>query len=720
MEEEKTEKLPIDAKLLSDAIIALNISRRSVSLYPSDHPITRDSLEKAYQSLEKLFELRSTITLGIAKDVLMIDDYVLDRKNPVYKEFAAELHSKGIAAVTFISGLSIVELLQLHEMIVSRDAPVGQSLAEQIEKRGFNCIRLTPLDLSKFRFVEGGRRESATEATIWENYIYGLLEGKLTDNDAETMIINIPPEDIAGFINNRMAEDVSGESYDRVITTYLKRKEHSGIKPEMFTRFMSLVENLSPDLKRQFLTRAFNRPSLDTGEVEKLVGQLTSESLDKIIVLFREHSSIIPDSIRNLLDKLKISKAPKDFFDGEDGSQALIDDIEIDDNIRGLFREDHFRAFVSEDYKRELERMLKGTGTRTIMFMEEIEKECNDNVIDRKFSDLALELLETDTLSREDYLSLLTPILENVDNFLQTGRFTEVSEIYNTIYSQALSGRFREEASGMLDYYFRSKTFIERFIEAVKIWGRHNREGVLRLANVQKRYLLDPLFDALTDENDPAVRRFLLQVLGSLGSDMLAEAVKRLNDKRWFVVRNMIYLIREAGDIKYARHIRRFAKDPDNKICVEAVKTLMHFRTPDAFSHVKLYLQGEDPEMKEQLVRLAGQYKYTEAVPYLLELFKKKNILGTESYYKTSLVKALGEIGDPRALPDLMKLYRSKTFLYKSALEDLKTEIFRNLQNYPPDAAAPLLEAGLKSKNSEIRSICEKLMAGKGVEDVTK
>ena len=84
MEEKKREKLPIDAKLLSDAVIELNISRRSVGLYPREHPIARESIEKAFEFLRKLFDLRTSITIGIAKDTLVIDEYTLDRKNPDY------------------------------------------------------------------------------------------------------------------------------------------------------------------------------------------------------------------------------------------------------------------------------------------------------------------------------------------------------------------------------------------------------------------------------------------------------------------------------------------------------------------------------------------------------------------------------------------------------------------------------------------------------------
>ena len=46
---DKEDKIPLDARLLSDAIIELNISRRNVSIYPRDHPSVDKSLNKAFE-----------------------------------------------------------------------------------------------------------------------------------------------------------------------------------------------------------------------------------------------------------------------------------------------------------------------------------------------------------------------------------------------------------------------------------------------------------------------------------------------------------------------------------------------------------------------------------------------------------------------------------------------------------------------------------------------
>jgi len=60
---ETKDSLPLDTRLLSEAIIELNISRHNVSIYPRNHPLVEKTLNKVFDFLQKLFELRKEITL---------------------------------------------------------------------------------------------------------------------------------------------------------------------------------------------------------------------------------------------------------------------------------------------------------------------------------------------------------------------------------------------------------------------------------------------------------------------------------------------------------------------------------------------------------------------------------------------------------------------------------------------------------------------------------
>jgi len=94
--------------------------------------------------------------------MLVVDEYILDRKNPVFREFAQSLHAKGIAAITFSAGLTQAGLTRLHEFVTSRDMPIGKELAERAAKE-ISCIKLSLLTSLTLRLSKA-RGERAWQA----------------------------------------------------------------------------------------------------------------------------------------------------------------------------------------------------------------------------------------------------------------------------------------------------------------------------------------------------------------------------------------------------------------------------------------------------------------------------------------------------------------------------------------------------------------------------
>ena len=218
------EALPINTRLLSDAIMELSIARRNVSVYPRNHPIVEQSLARAYTFLNKLFELRNEITLGIAKDTLIIDSYFLDKKNPVYKEFALCLSKLNLANVTFIIGLTKDELYSFQRFTLSGPQVSSSENVENLFNK-FNLphIKIECIDYNAFCMVGEQACGTKNNAPLWEQYIAGLFEGRLQSTEVSDVIQEVAPDKVAGFINSLNIGDLKEESYDKVISSYVRR-----------------------------------------------------------------------------------------------------------------------------------------------------------------------------------------------------------------------------------------------------------------------------------------------------------------------------------------------------------------------------------------------------------------------------------------------------------------------------------------------------------------
>jgi len=705
---DETENIPVDAKLLADAVIELNISRRSVGMYPADHPIVKRSITRAFEYLQKLFELQNEITLGITNDSLVIGDFSLDKKNPVFREFAVCLHSRGVAGITFSGGLTKDEIVSFHELLVSKDTATGAAFAELAGKRNIRHISLHPLDISALGFVEGETRSDRSGDEVIEDVVYALVHGSLASG-TEDIIRSIPPEAMASFINKSMDADADETAYERVIATYITSKEDKRLGRESFVKYMKFVEKLSPEIRKRFISAGFDNSSVRPSEIEELVTELDQSGMEQTMKVFSENESIIPPSLKGVLDKLSgLTKKGVDVPELFNKDTSSARDIEIAEYFAGLLEKGSFDKYFSKEYRRELDEMLRasaGSGQE----QGQLRAEFTVEAVDRLTLDVMLELLGADEAGKEDCSALVIKITDYIGVFIGTGRISEIADACNALMSKEMRLKIGPEAAEIAARFFRSDEFLTKLIEALRVWGRKDLDGSLRLAKNLHDALINPLLDVLAEETDAGMRKFLLSMLVIIGENVCPHAVKRLADNRASVIAAMLYLIRECGCSGNVAEVRKLARHESMEVWSEAVKTLLHFRAADGISYVRAHLQGKDEEAQLEAAKLAGEYRLREAAPLIAALIEKPDLLGAVHDHKLELVGMLGKIGDPGAMPVLIRICRSKALLFRERLDELKLEVYRSLRGYPYEAAAPLIELGLSSKNKPIMAICERL-----------
>ena len=696
------EKIPLDARLLSDAIIELNISRRNVSIYPRNHPSVEKSLTRAFEFLHKLFELRPEITIAVAKDTLIIDDYYLEKRNPVYREFALHLSNLNIAYVTFITGLTNEELYEFHRFI---SANAGDSsadiLQEQFRELNLIHIRTGFIDYGAFTFEEGKTRKETPNEQIWERYVYGLLEGTLQTEEMSDEIRDIPPEVLARLINKTASDALREESYDKVITSYIRRSSESLFSGKDLKRLLDFINGLRPELKKQFLSSTVRTVSKDMDSAYKALDGVSVDEIMELLNTINEQKMVIPDALKNLLDKLSDLRniGPENLTIGD---TMLVDDIFLSPDLVNLLGEGDFKSSIDATYQKEIQKLLEFKSVSSAAELKEIEKEYSDDYIEKDFQQTILELLLSDIITGEEYQSFITTIKEQTDQLTWSGQYSQILKILQVLHANANRNRFPDITAEAIRYYY-SQEFILNLIESFKILGRQMREEAYTLCEYYGERIIAPLIDALIQEDSQIIRKFFVGILKQLGDRVIPEAVRRLGDSRWFVKRNMLYLLGECNREEVLPHIRPYARHENRKVSFEAVKCLLNSMDGYGLEAVRDNLSSESRESVEQGIALAGAYRIKKVVPDLIQLLKKRRIGGTDAYEKIPIVKALGEIGDPRALDALREVLSGKSLFFKGVTEKLKEEIYRTLRNYPYSAVRDFIEAGMKSKSEYIR-----------------
>jgi hypothetical protein len=248
-------------------------------------------------------------------------------------------------------------------------------------------------------------------------------------------------------------------------------------------------------------------------------------------------------------------------------------------------------------------------------------------------------------------------------------------------------------------------------VEAVRQYGRKQRESAYKLTSALRSFIIPYLLDALSEESDTSTRRFIISLVASVRRDAVDHIAKRLNESSWYITRNMLYLIRECRGTSCTSAVRVFLEHEVPLVRLEALRTLLSFQDPDAYAYVTKFLRSDVFQLQEGAVRLAGAYRIKHAVPHLKKLLREKDIR-KRSNFKRVIVRALGRIGDSRAVNDLLNICNSTSGLRKDEFDKLQTEIFRTLHNYPVATIRPLIDYGMHSANKEIVAIIMKLKKG--------
>ena len=216
------------------------------------------------------------------------------------------------------------------------------------------------------------------------------------------------------------------------------------------------------------------------------------------------------------------------------------------------------------------------------------------------------------------------------------------------------------------------------------------------------------LLEALAAEPDRARRLRLIELAASLGPAIVPETRRLLADPRWYVVRNMVLLLRRVHDKSAMSEILRCADHPDLRVRLEAIRALFAFDTKVPRDLLARTINHPDPRLAEAAVLLSGQHGITQATDLLVEILLRWDVLGRRRSLRLKALRALADLADPAVLPRIDRFFRERPFPLV-ALEERRAA-YRLLGSYDPGARASYVARGERSRDSLIRDICRALV----------
>ena len=240
-------------------------------------------------------------------------------------------------------------------------------------------------------------------------------------------------------------------------------------------------------------------------------------------------------------------------------------------------------------------------------------------------------------------------------------------------------------------------------------------------ADVLARYLsllgsgsISEMIEILGELEDRRMRRFLCGVLAGFASADMKAFEGRLEDGRWFLVRNLVMILGMTKDVRAVKIIGKVAKHPEVRGRREVVRALKTIHSPEAKAVLMSFIEDSDPGVRIDALTALRRYGGADLFSALKKIIAGEDFRERSFNEKREMLDAFGDLGKGEAFPVLAALFRKKGLFEREENVALRACAAYGLGHVGTDEAVTLLEKEKDSKKDILREACRKALRAAG------
>ena len=330
------------------------------------------------------------------------------------------------------------------------------------------------------------------------------------------------------------------------------------------------------------------------------------------------------------------------------------------------------------------------------------------NVTDILFEILALEK------EREPFQDAINILIKVLDAFMTLGEFAKATELLKRVYIILKTYDLRDwqvESIRKIILEAGDEVRIERIGRVLE-----REEG--RLEDVHAYLLLlqknsiKPMIKVLGELKNSKARRVFCDALSEIGKNAIELLTPFIDDRRWFLVRNIVYTLGRIGKEQSLPYIQKAFNHEDLRVRREAIQALGLIGGPKATGLLVKSLTDSDVRIRcMAAINLGKGGKKTGLIP-LLEVVQSKDFYKREPTEIKAFFNAIGMVGSNEAVPVLQQLLERKSWFGRGKTDEIRIGAASALATIGTPDAKAVLEEGKNSKDETIRDACVQALRG--------
>src|SRR5216110_85467 len=611
---------------LADFLIELSIALHKHAMYPEGHPSLAPAAAGVTRRAALLLEDRATLSLGVARQQLVIEGVATDPKHPVLAELAARLHRHHLGAVTFRRGVEEGEVADALRTLAVEAERTGQPLGLGPRERlaAWPHVQLHALTYERLELTDEAGRSPAGEgdaraAQLW----VGLARAALATAPEDTRPTPTEPAVIAQAIDQHSKAEATG--YDQVIVGYLLQiaaelKTAGSTEAAALRRRTSrLIRTLKPETLQRLVGMGGDFAQRRQFVSDAADGMAVDAVLDILKAAAETSHETISHSLVRLLSKLAVH--------AEAGAAAVRPqaDAALREQVQRLLAGWTLPDPNPGAYGAALNRMARAApagAPRTDYHATEPDR-------------LVAMALEIGTMGPR--------LPAAVGRVVAEGRLAQLLG--------ALEGGAADTAAAAT---VRAQIATAGAVQQIVARAPIDFKLLERLVPLVGAAAAPPLLDALAVAESRGARRGLLAQLAKMGAEIAPFVIARLEDSRWYVTRNLLALLEELGPPPAGFSAAPYMRHTDARVRWQAVK--LQLKLPaDRDEALVVGLRDQDPRTLRLALGLAVALQACPdaAVPLLVNRATDRTLPGD---LRALAVRALGYTRARAALETLLQI----------------------------------------------------------------
>jgi hypothetical protein len=414
----------------------------------------------------------------------------------------------------------------------------------------------------------------------------------------------------------------------------------------------------------------------------------------------------IPDNVdqfrKDLVFKPIAHEVEIDFLEND-----LEEEVDLDEALSKLIKELH--SFVSNRSVYSL------TSEEVEKLRKEVEEEIKPNYV-LNIVDVIFEIMGWEK-EPEPYQNAVNTLSKVLDAMLILGEFQKAIDLVRRIYIYQRTYELRDWQLEIIRKFLVDAGDDQRIDRIGKLLEQEEgvqSEEIHNYLILLQRNAIKPLVRLLGERQKSKTRRVICDALSEIGKNAPELFVPYMDDPRWYLVRNITYILGRVGKEESLPYIQKAFNHKEPRVRREAIQALGLIGGAKAVGLLVKCLKDEDSRIRTTAALNLGKVGKKAALEPLLEIVLSKDFQKRGSEEIKGFFDAIGIMGSSReSILVLRQLLERKSWLGRGKTDEVRVGAAQALASIGTPEVMAILESGKDSKDESIRNACLQALKSK-------